>query len=172
MDVASMRTPARSTTHERPVHHPVMARKVILLVACLLLLIGLWWAFQPPPLDLSKEEEPFRSMVLPPKSVKDGGSVTFWVTDQNNVRSAISFPIDYDGIITRYPSAYHGEIIDHWDKPSLKDSARAKAIMIWLFREYGDRSDPYYEETLRMISEPLTAMGRGVHRKFTDWIGS
>ena len=155
-----------------------MARKVILLVACLSLLIGLWWVLQPlPPLNLSDDEEPFRSMALPPKLVEgsyymDGGSVTIWVTDQNNVRRAISFPIDYAGIITRYPSAYYGEISDHWHKPPLKDSARAKAIMIRLFREYGDKSDPFYEDTLRMLSEPFTAMGRGIHRKFTDWVGS
>ena len=147
---------------------------MLLPILALLLAVPLVWMLWPEgPLDLSKDEEPFRSMVLPPKSVEgtfymDGGSVTIWVTDQHDVRRAITFPIDHNGFFTRYSSAYDGEIPDHWEKAALKNPARAKAIALRLFREYGDKNAPYYRETLDMFSEPLTAIGRDVHRKFFE----
>ncbi|MES2660895.1 MAG: hypothetical protein V4689_19875 [Verrucomicrobiota bacterium] len=149
-------------------------RSILLTILALLLVVPLVLMFWPEgPLDLSKDEEPFRSMVLPPKLVKgiyymDGGSVTMWVTDQHDVRRAISFPIDYTGIITRHPSAYEGEHFDYGNVPELKNPRRAKAIMIRLFREYGNKNEPYHQATLDMLSEPLTAIGGDLYSHFFE----
>lgn len=66
-------------------------RKSILFpAAALLLILPLTLLFRKPePLDLSKDEEPFKSMVLPPKSVTgdiimDGGSVVVELNDGAN----------------------------------------------------------------------------------------
>lgn len=74
-------------------------RKNILLIAAAVLVVIPLALFlrEPAPLDLSKDEEPFRSMVLPPKSVQagyymDGGTVKVRVTDQRGAIHSVTFP--------------------------------------------------------------------------------
>ena len=50
--------------------HPILLTFVVLLLVVPLVLM-MW---PEGPLDLSKDEEPFRSMVLPPKSVWPAGA--------------------------------------------------------------------------------------------------
>jgi hypothetical protein len=144
-------------------------RKPIFLIAALLLLIVplAFFLRKPAPLDLSNDEEPFKSMVLPPKLVQagyymDGGSVTVQVTDQRGMVHAVTFPFDHDGVITSYKTAFEGNIDDTWKKPPLKNPARAKAIMIRLLKDYGDKQDEYYEFTLRKFSEPPAEIGEKI----------
>lgn len=140
-------------------------KSILFLAVALLVIVPLALLFRKPaPLDLSKDEEPFRSMVLPPKLVQagyymDGGSVTVQVTDQRGIVSSVTFPFDHDGVVTSYKTAFEGNIDDTWKKPPLKDPARAKAIMIRLLKDYGVKHDEYYESTLRKFSEPPTEIG-------------
>ena len=140
--------------------------KHILLIGVAIFVASLLALFlrKPVPLDLSKDEEPFRSMVLPPKLVRagyymDGGSVAVQVTDQLGAIHSVVFPFDHDGVITSYKTAFEGHIDDCRTKPALKDPARAKAIMVRLLKDYGDRNDENYEFTLRKFSEPPSEIG-------------
>ena len=147
-------------------------RKPIILIAAAVLVVVLLALFlrKPAPLDLSKDEEPFRSMVLPPKLVQagyymDGGTVSIRVTDQRGAIRSVTFPFDHDGVITSYKSAFEGDIDNCRNKPPLKDPARAKAIMVRLLKDYGDKHDEYYEFTLRKFSEPPSEVGEKIYRE-------
>ena len=146
-------------------------KTILLLTAALLVLVPLALLLRKPaPLDLSKDEEPFRSMVLPPKLVQagyymDGGSVTVLVTDQRGVVHAVTFPFDHDGVMTSYKTAFEGNIDDFRKNPLLKDPARAKAIMIRLLKDYGNPHEAGYEVTLRRFSEPPSEIGKKIFRK-------
>lgn len=120
-----------------------MKRKhaILLIAAVLIAACGLAWFWKPGPLDLSKDEEPFRSIAMPPKSVlgvgyMDGGSVAVLVIDRNGAKCEITFPIDYDGIRNPYPTAFAGNINDPKMIP-LKNPERAREIAIRLLRDHG-----------------------------------
>ena len=122
-----------------------MKRKhaIVLAIAVLLLACVLWMFQHEGPLDLSNDEEPFRSMAMPPKTVlgtsyMDGGSIAVIIIDRNGAQYEITFPIDYDGIRNAHPTAFHGNINDRKMVP-LKDPARAKQIVIRLLRDHGAR---------------------------------
>lgn len=118
---------------------------IFLAILTLLLAIPLVWMLWPEgPLDLSKDEEPFRSMVLPPKEViactyMDHGSAAMRLIDKTGTEYWITFPIDYDSILDSHPKAYHGEI----NAPIvlLKNPARAKAIVVRLVRDYAKEDE-------------------------------
>jgi hypothetical protein len=109
--------------------------------------ISLW---PNPPLDLSHDEEPFRSLAMPPRSVKgeilqseDGknfDNVGVIITDNDGVRYGISFPHDPRGILSPCPTAYAGTLDDS-RMSQLKDPKRAKRIAIRLLKEYGGKTD-------------------------------
>jgi hypothetical protein len=125
-----------------------MKRKhaIVLAIAPLLLACVLWMLRHESALDLSNDEEPFRSMAMPPKTVlgesyMDGGSIAVIITDRNEVHYEITFPIDYHGIRNAHPAAFHGNI--NQKMVLLKDPARAKQIVLRLLRDHGaGASDP------------------------------
>lgn len=99
------------------------------------------------PLDLSKDEEPFPSIIMPPQAVygggyMDGGSVGILIVDHSGVRHELTFPIDYDGIRNAHPTAFFGNMND--PKPILlKNPGRAKEIAIRLLGDFGkEMNDP------------------------------
>ena len=124
------------------------------------------------PLDLSQDEEPFRSMVLPPKEViactyMDHGSAAMRMIDKSGTEYWITFPIDYDGILDSHPKAYHGDI----NAPGmvlLKNPGRAKAIVVGLLREYG-KEDEYGQKKIvvRVLSHRTIPFRV---RRFFEWI--
>lgn len=94
-----------------------------------------------PPLDLSKKEDPFPSITMPPKAVygggyMDGGSVMVLIIDHLGAKHELTFPINYDGIIDAYPTAFSGNINDP-GMVALKNPKRAKEIAIYLLDEFG-----------------------------------
>lgn len=116
--------------------HAIPLVATVLIAAC-----GLAWFWKQGPLDLSRDEEPFCSIAMPPKSVlgqgyMDGGSVAVIVIDHNGKHHEITFPIDRDGIRNAYPTAFWGNINDPKMIP-LKNPARAKVIAIRLLRDHG-----------------------------------
>lgn len=138
---------------------PMKRRHSILLtIVALLLVVPLILMMWPQgPLDLSKDEEPFKSMVLPPKSVSgitymDHGSAAMHLIDKSGIEYHITFPIDYDGILDSYPKAYYGEINDP-KMALLKDPARAKAIVVRLLRDHGNEDqDNSRDRVLRALT--------------------
>ncbi|MGL5018730.1 MAG: hypothetical protein ACRDBP_11380 [Luteolibacter sp.] len=120
-------------------------KSILLLAAALLLVVPLGLVFRTPaPLDLSKDEEPFRSMVMPPKSVAgiaymDHGSVAMRLVDNSDREYYINFPIDYDGVLDSHPQAYYGET-NHF-VVLLKNPARAKLITLRLLKDFGIKDD-------------------------------
>lgn len=131
-----------------------MKRRHFLLIALTMLLVAVTIAvlIPPAPLDLSHDEEPFKSMVLPPKKVlgfgyMDGGSVGVQLIDKTGAVFDVSFPIDYDGIANAYPTAWQGDM-NHLSPKPLKDPDRAKTIAIRLLEKYGDKSD---EDSVRAV---------------------
>ena len=150
-------------------------RSILLTLVALLVVVPLVLMMWPAgPLDLSNDEEPFRSMALPPKSVEagywmDGGSVSVHVVDQNGVRQIVSFPIDHDGILTSYKKAYWGELTDSQKLP-LKNPVRAKSIMVRLYRDFGDKdADENYEFTLRKFAESPAELVEKIRGRFLRW---
>ena len=109
------------------------------IVAVLLIVLSAWIMWPEGPLDLSKDEEPFKSMVLPPKEViactyMDHGSAAMRLIDKTGTEYWITFPIDYESILDSHPKAYHGEI--NAPMVLLKNPARAKTIVVRLVRDY------------------------------------
>jgi hypothetical protein len=131
-------------------------RKPILWIAAVLLMAVPLALFlrKPAPLDLSKDEEPFRLMVLPPKSVTgdiimDGGSVVEDLNDGANKTYEIFFEIDYT---TRgHPTASWrpGKV---GKRIPLKDPTRAKAISKSFLRSYGKTGDEGVGRALNGLS--------------------
>ena len=125
---------------------------------------------KPSPLDLSNDEEPFKSMALPPKSVwaeyyMDGGSIVVQVIDHNGTHHVVKFPFDHDGLITSYKTAFEISSNNRKSRRPLKDTARAKKIMIRLLQDYGDKRNENYEFTLRKFSEPPSEIGQKAFEK-------
>jgi hypothetical protein len=146
-------------------------RKPILLIAASLLLIIPLALFlrNSAPLDLSKDEEPFRSIVMPPKSViglyyMDGGSVSMRLIDKSGREYYITFPIDYDGVLDSHPKAYYGEIND--SLVLLKNPARAKVITLRLLNDFGIKDDENSSTSIAIyeLSEFYGVPARGIKR--------
>lgn len=139
-------------------------RSILLTLVALLVLVPLVLMMWPEgPLDLSKDEEPFRSMVLPPKSLKgscwmDGGSVSVEVIDHEDGHHEITFPIGQRGSPTPYNTAYNGAFRDSEQMIPLKDPARAKEIIIRLLKDYGRKDDKYLQGVLYSLSGQLPSV--------------
>lgn len=124
---------------------PFILAGIVLLVGTLLFLV-----IPKDPLDLSKEEQPFPLISMPPQAVygtgyMDGGSVGILVVDHAGVRHELTFPIDYDGIRNAHPTAWFGNINDPRKVP-LMNPKRAKEIAIRLLDEFGKEfNDPRVE---------------------------
>lgn len=120
---------------------------------------------KPTSLDFSKDEEPFRSMVMPPKDVwadsyMDGGSVVLRVVDGGGKLHEVTFPVEAGNIGNPHPKAYDGDINAPVLRP-LKDPARAKAIAVQLLKSYAKPRthpsvdvDDLNEIPLRALSNP------------------
>lgn len=117
--------------------------KTFLILGMSLMLIGtlslLFWPKEP--LDLSKEEDPFPAIHMPPQAVygygyMDGGSVGIHIVDHSGKSHELTFPIDYDGIRNAHPSAFFGNMNDPI-QVLLKNPERAKKIAIRLLDEFG-----------------------------------
>jgi hypothetical protein len=154
-------------------------KNTLLLAAALLLVVSLaLFLRKPAPLDLSKDEEPFKSMVMPPKSAiglccMDGGSVAMRVIDKVGGEYYITFPFDYEGVLNAHPNAYHGDYKGTTRVP-LKDSSRAKSITIRLLRDYGtDDSEGSTKMALLALSQPVRSapfrLQKRVKRWFIEW---
>jgi hypothetical protein len=134
------------------------------------------------PLDLSNEEEPFRSISMPPQAVygtgyMDGGSVAILIVDRDGKQYEITFPIDYDGIRNPYPKAFHGNINDPKMIP-LKDSERAKKVCIRLIDEYGKEmiypnvaSIDFTEKARRALASPPDVVAVRAYEKTKRFFG-
>lgn len=125
--------------------------------------------------DLSREEEPFKSMALPSKSVvllyyMDGGTIVVGVTDKNDHQEWVTFPIDRDGVFTSYKTAYPCSLNDAFSGSvaPLKNPSRARRILVGLYKKYGDKSAEDYEFNLKAFSEPPSETGRKIYRKLFD----
>lgn len=146
---------------------PVKQKSVILgslVFLCFACGLAVFW--KPLPLDLSQDELPFRSMILPPQKVfgdgyMDGGSVGVVVIDRSGTQYEITFPIAYGKINHPYPTAFYGNFNDPMMVP-LKNPERAKQIVIRLLSEHGTKLSspaisPDYDGTqmaLRALSNP------------------
>ena len=94
------------------------------------------------PLDLSKDDEPFRSMVLPVKKVSgeygdDESSVLVRFTDSKDHEFKIWFRTD-GTLWNRYPSAVQIGDPKRGDDVILENGARARAITVRLLKEHGN----------------------------------
>lgn len=135
-------------------------RSILLTILALLVVVPLVLIMWPPgPLDLSKDEEPFRSVVLPPKSVSgdiimDGGSVLVTLIDKNGHPSVIHFYVDQERVLNSHPTAGYGTKFNGKEIP-LKDPARAKTIAIRLLKDYGSKRDEGITRALSGLSDPV-----------------
>lgn len=143
-------------------------KRAILLSFLLVILIGsAWHLMKPTSLDFSKDEEPFRSMAMPPREVladsyMDGGSVVLRVTDGNGKLHQITFPVDVTRVRNPYPAAFNGDINDPTLIP-LKDPARAKAIAVQLLKSYAKRRTHPSVEVDDLNEVPLRSLSNGPH---------
>lgn len=98
-------------------------------------------------LDLSKDEDPFPSIIMPPQAVygggyMDGGGVGILIVDHSGAKHEFTFPIDCDGIRNAHPTAFFGNMNDP-NPVWLKNPERAKDIAIRLLDEFGkEMNDP------------------------------
>jgi hypothetical protein len=123
--------------------------QVILLMVFALLLVGggLMVNRRSKVLDLSKDEHPFNSMLLPPRSVTadaflDGGSVSISVVDRTGTTFHFAFPHKRSSVGSAFTQAFYGA--EHSTEPGalpFKDPARAKEIGLLLLKTYGGFSD-------------------------------
>lgn len=141
--------------------------RIFIIIGMIALLAGTLslLVFPKEPLDLSKEEEPFPSISMPPQAVygsgyMDGGSVGILIVDRLGARHELTFPIDYNGFRNAHPTAYSGNINDP-KMIALKDPKRAKEIAIRLLDEFGKEfNDPesfssnYTAEARRTLASP------------------
>lgn len=144
-----------------------MKRKhAILLIFLSVVLVGsAWQMFRPTSLDFSKDEEPFRSMVMPPREVladsyMDGGSVVLRVTDGDGKLHQITFPVDLTRVRNPHPTAFNGDINDPTLIP-LKDPARAKAIAVQLLKSYAKRRTHPSVDIYDLNEIPLRSLSNG-----------
>ena len=139
-------------------------RTIFLTILALLLAIPVVWTLWPEGrLDLSKDEEPFRSMVLPPKVVyglsgMDGGSLAMRIWDKAGGEYIIGFQYE-DRIVNAYPTAFFMNVSNGSpEKPKpLRNPARAKEIVTRILRDYGNEMDggDMTEKTLHTLSQPV-----------------
>lgn len=117
-----------------------------LLIPALCLMIGgsVMTALWPEkPLDLTQDEEPFRSIAMPPlKVIGDttmGGSVSLVIIDRNGISHGVTFPVADDRVFNGYPTAVHRDL--HGKETILRDPARAKQIAVRLLRDHSDLTE-------------------------------
>ena len=154
--------------------------RTILLILLALLIVPLVLMMWPEgPLDLSKDEEPFRSMALPPQSVTgdiimDGGSVLVMLIDRNGHQSVFHFYIDKQRVINRHPTAGYGIEFNGKETP-LKDPERAKMITIRLLKDYGNNRDEGITRAINGLSNPVSDIAERFYGKsknlFHEWTG-
>ena len=97
--------------------------------------------------DFSKDEHPFNSMRMPPRSVTadaflDGGSVSISVVDSAGATFHFAFPYNDSRGGSAFKEAFYGAA--HSTEPGalpLKDPARAKEIGLLLLKTYGGFGD-------------------------------
>ena len=116
-------------------------------------------------LDFSKDEHPFNSMRMPPRSVTadaflDGGSVSISVVDRTGMTFNFAFPHNDSRVGSAFTQAFYGAV--HSTEPGalpLKDPARAKEIGLLLLKTYGGFGDESAAALYYRLSEttPPTA---------------
>ena len=155
-------------------------RYILLTILALLLVIPLVWSLRPEgSMDFSQEEEPFKSLVLPLKSIigdfnRDGGSLTIQLTDKTGIIYLLDFDIDRARVPNNRPTVYYMTSTG-LASPS-KDPARAKAISIRLLRDYGSKeNEKQTRQAIDALSDPV---GEVVERlydksktKLDEWTG-
>jgi hypothetical protein len=117
-------------------------RKPILWIAAVLLLVVplAFFLRKSAPLDLSKDEEPFRSMVLPLRKVLGAvneshqSDVRILITDGSGRDLQFWFPLRFDDPWTSYPICYWGEHGSGVGAIEVKDCTRAREIISRLIR--------------------------------------
>lgn len=155
-------------------------RYIILTVVALLLVISLVMILWPEgPLDLSKDEEPFKSLVLPLKSMEadiimDGGSVRVIMNDKSGNLYVLHFYIDQDRVLNSHPTADYGTKIGGKSIP-LSDAARAKKITIRLLRDFGDKRAEGMARSLNWLTDPAGDVAERLYErsknKLHEWTG-
>lgn len=149
-----------------------MTRRHYILLTCLALLIAipLAWIMRPEvSLDLSNDEEPFKSLVLPLKSMEadiimDGGSVRVIMSDKTGNLYVLHFYIDPERVLNSHPTADYGTKINGKSIP-LKDPARAKEITIRLLRDFGPSGDEGVLRALNGLSDPVGNVAARLYEK-------
>ena len=142
--------------------HPILLTVLALLVVVPFVLM-MW---PEGPLDLSKDEEPFRSMVLPLKSVSgdivmDGGSVVVELIDAADKPYEIFFEIDY-ATRSRPTAGWRSGKVGK--RVPLKNPARAKAISKRLLNDCGKNGDEGVRRALNGLSVILETADRWERR--------
>ncbi|RYD18402.1 MAG: hypothetical protein EOP88_22690 [Verrucomicrobiaceae bacterium] len=147
-------------------------RKHAILLALIAAIIGgaVFHTLDPPSLDFSKDEEPFRSMAMPLKSVTgmsifNDGTLSFQIVDNTGKEIFLQLPIDNDALRNAYPSVSY-RIQRGTKLVPLKDPERAKSIVIQLLnshptrwkRRQGMETNEHYRRKLEGI--PPDMMGR------------
>lgn len=133
------------------------------------------------PVDYSKEDEPFRSMAMPPKDVfgtiwMDGGSVSIRITDRNGRIHEFILPYDHTDPWVPYPKAYSGvfDMNGYLGKGTpIWDAERARFLAIRLLENHADRN----REEIRITLSYLKRGGRydvfslpdKLNASFRDW---
>lgn len=141
--------------------------RILLLTVFVLLLGGggIFLSRRPKVPDLSKDEHPFNSMLMPPRSVTadaflDGGSVSISVVDRAGVPFNLAFPHKHSPVGSAFTQAFYGA--KHSTEPGalpFKDPARAKEIGLLLLKTYGGFGDESAAALYDHLSEttPTTA---------------
>ena len=140
----------------------------ILLLTIIVLILGgggIFLSRRPIVPDLSKDEHPFNSMLMPPRSVTadaflDGGSVSISVVDRAGVTFNFAFPHKHSPVGSAFTQAFYGaEHSTELGALPFKDPARAKEIALLLLKTYGGFGDESAAALYYHLSEttPTTA---------------
>ena len=155
-------------------------RSILLTLLALLLLIPLVGIMWPEvPLDFSKDEEPFKSLDLPLKSMEadiimDGGSVRVIMNDKTGKLSVIHFWIDKEKILNSHPTAGYATKVGG-KSILLKDPARAKVITIRLLRDFDPGGDEGVLRALNGLTDPVGDVAGRLYdksrKRLHEWTG-
>lgn len=139
-----------------------MARKAIIIFACVLALAGTWWVFKSEsPLDLSKEDEPLRSMVLPVQRVEGDCSyntVSVRVFDATGNRFSFLFYRDEFDPWTEYPC-----FLNIWTGKAVRSPKRS-AVISRLIKESKNRDEGSVIAMERLSRRPSDPAARIVRK--------
>ncbi|MEO5917897.1 MAG: hypothetical protein ABIS50_26930 [Luteolibacter sp.] len=145
-------------------------RYILLAAFAVLLVIALVFLLLPPaPLDLSHEEEPFKSMVLPLQTITgytimDGGSVRIDLVDKTGVQYDMCFDIDTTKVLNSHPTATYGTKTRRKEIP-LKNPARAKVVAIRLLKDFGTSGDIGILGALEGLTDPIGDIAERLYAK-------